>query len=312
MSRRNVAYLSECLHMLNYREVRRKKQMKNPLKYILILTFAAAFALFYILQAKTAEETIIFFPLDPSLRFESYSTNLTANKKANHYQITWNVQSDLLEQAYLRQDVSLLFKNGKLHGVLKEWIQPAKQVNQQKKFRESQSGLFESISFHYAEVHPTTNEFTSVQAISKDHLYVIQTPLSSFQFFREPISNDQKEWKLTIDKKTEAEATAGFTHVLNAFQINERKYRVSKLTNLNRTTEPFWAGFPMSKRDETIGKLWEGLYKNYILGIKKEDGHTIDPNGSTVPFILMPNDKSELLVLFTASDGTPILLRQKL
>ncbi|MFJ5758012.1 hypothetical protein ACIQAA_02440 [Neobacillus sp. NPDC093182] len=50
--------------------------------------------------------------------------------------------------------------------------------------------------------------------------------------------------------------------------------------------------------------------KNYILGIKKADGTSEDPIGSTLPLILIATDKTHLLVLTETASGEPILLRQ--
>ena len=70
--------------------------------------------------------------------------------------------------------------------------------------------------------------------------------------------------------------------------------------------------FPKKKREELVGKLWEGIYKNYLLGVRKEDGSFVRPEGSSIPQLLVANNHREILFLFTLKDGTPIMLRQKI
>jgi len=97
-----------------------------------------------------------------------------------------------------------------------------------------------------------------------------------------------------------------------AFQVNLDQYKIISLTDLPSKKNQWLAAFPPFKREEIVGKLWEGLYKNYVLGVKKEDGSTVSPQGSTIPLLLMAKNQREILVLFTLKDGTPIMLRQKL
>ncbi len=98
--------------------------MKVQLKYTAFLVLTTIFVILYLSNHKRAEETIIFFPIDSSLHFEHASTHLKPEATGDStYTITWRVDSSLDQTAYLRQDVSLLYKNGKLAGTLKNWRQ---------------------------------------------------------------------------------------------------------------------------------------------------------------------------------------------
>ena len=71
----------------------------------------------------------------------------------------------------------------------------------------------------------------------------------------------------------------------------------------------------MRKRQQTyeiIGHLMEGLYKNYLLGIKKENGTIVDPIDSLIPLILLNKNKKELLVLIYTKENEYVLFKQKI
>ncbi|WP_340371716.1 hypothetical protein [Peribacillus sp. FSL E2-0218] len=285
--------------------------MKLQLKYTVLLLLTTIFVILYFSNNERAEETIIFFPIDSSLHFEHASTHLMPKENGgSSYTITWRVSSALDRPAYLRQDVSLLYTNGKLTGALKNWRQNKQELSQKAKAKESESGRYDAVTFHYAEVHPSETIFTSAQQLSKDKIYAITTP--SFQYFHRPLSEEQIEWKKTLDSLTEQTVQSGLEKASQAYHINLDQYNIISLTDLPDKKNQWLSAFPPFKREEIVGRLWEGLYKGYVLGIKKEDGSTVNAQGSTIPLLLMAKNQRELLVLFTLKDGTPIMLRQDL
>ncbi|MGG4264231.1 hypothetical protein [Peribacillus simplex] len=285
--------------------------MKLQLKYTVFLFLTTIFVILYFSNNRQAEETIIFFPIDSSLHFDQASTHLTPKGTGDStYSITWKVNSALDHPAYLRQDVSLLYKNGKLAGALKNWRQNKQELSQKAKSKENESGRYEAVTFHYAEVHPSDTNFTSAQQLSKDRLYTVTSP--AFQYFHRPLSEEQIQWKNTLDGLTDQTVQNGLKKAAQAFQINLDQYNIISLTDLPSKKNQWLSAFPQFKREEIVGKLWEGLYKNYVLGIKKKDGSIVSPQGSTIPQLLLTKDQGEILVLFTLKDGTPIMLRQKL
>ncbi|MFJ7975065.1 hypothetical protein ACIQZI_05035 [Peribacillus sp. NPDC096379] len=287
--------------------------MKIEWKHTAIILVTALLAAFFTFGSKSVEDTIIFFPIDPDLRFTTADTNLRAKQKGtSHYQVNWKVESTLAQPVYLRQDISLLFRNGRLLGLIKDWKQDQANLLHTKSFSEKESGLFESVSFHYGEVHPKENTYTSVQKMSKDHLYAILSLQKDFQTFHDPINNEQKKWQHTLDKYTRSIVDTAYTDALKQFGILENHYTALPLTDLPNRTDELLKSFPSAQREEIIGKLWEGLYKNYLLGIQKEDGSILNPIGSTIPIVLVAKNHTELLILLQTSDGTPIVLRQSI
>lgn len=286
--------------------------MKMQAKYGLLAVLILVSALIYFLYLKPVRETIIFFPIDPSLSFDSASTTITAKRMNDKYAIEWKEQSLLNTDAFLRQDISLLYKNGKLAGILRDWKQNRRNLEQNERITEKESALFQSITFHYAEVHPTESDIVSSQALTDDKIYVILSPFSEFQSFRRPITTEQKEWQHVMDQTTDSILKESLNQAIASFRIDRGRYRIASLIDLKSTQQELLAGFTDSKQNEIIGKLWEGLYRNYVLDIKKSDGSAISPLNSTIPHLLVSNDNKELLVLFTAADGSSAILRQQL
>ncbi|MGG3941369.1 hypothetical protein ABEV54_08005 [Peribacillus psychrosaccharolyticus] len=283
--------------------------MKKRVVYMAIIMAVIISFLLYTYQP--AKETINFFPIDPSLSFQSASTHLTASESGKRYNLALRVESSLKEPVFLRQDIALLYKNGKLIKVLRDWKQNTAYLSQEDRQKQSESGIFQNVSFHFAEAHPN-NKYTSVQTMTDAHLYIIHSKTDPFQSFANPISNDQGEWKTALDRNLEAVTQHALTNGLNAFKLDEKRYTVLPLTSLPSEHKTFFASFPPARQQEIIGRLWEGLYKNYILGIKKEDGTVVEPQNSTIPLLLLDSNHRELFILLTAGDGTPLLLKQQL
>ncbi|RFU61894.1 hypothetical protein [Bacillus sp. V59.32b] len=286
--------------------------MKIQAKYGLLAVFILVSALIYFLYVKPVRETIIFFPIDPSLSFDSALTTITAKRSNHKYAVDWKEQSVLNTDAFLRQDISLLYKNGKLAGILKDWKQNRRNLEQNESITEKESALFQGITFHYAEVHLPESDIVSAQTLTDDELYVILSPFSEFQSFRRPITADQKEWQHVMDQTTNSILKESLNQAIASFQIDTGRYRIASLIDLQSKQQELFSGFTDSKQKEIIGKLWEGLYRNYVLDIKKSDGSAISPLNSTIPYLLVSSDNKELLVVFTASDGSPAILRQQL
>ena len=90
------------------------------------------------------------------------------------------------------------------------------------------------------------------------------------------------------------------------------QYTTIPLTSIYQYEEVPLPGFNKEQTQAIIGRLWEGLYKNYFLGVKKQDGTTIDPIGSTIPLILVSTDQTHLLVVSELKDDDIMLLKQQI
>jgi hypothetical protein len=272
-----------------------------------ISLFAFILAVFSLSNQPNVQESITFFPIDPNVKFKAIDTSLNLNHGST---VVWRIKSTLDRKAYLRQDAGFLYANGKLMGELHGWKQNTESLLQEKQIKTENSTHFEAITFHHAELHQNGGQIFSSQAMSPAQLYVIissnQAPFS----FRFPKTKEQSDWKQKLDEQTERMLNFSWNKGLRHFSIDLSKYQKYPLNLFDSQTKIGFPGFTKGETDRIVGNLWEGLYKNYLLGIKKADGTTVSPIGSTMPLILLANDKTHLLVLTETANGEPILLRQ--
>ncbi|KMK76659.1 hypothetical protein AB990_12230 [Alkalihalobacillus pseudalcaliphilus] len=270
------------------------------------------FLYFYFYQTST-KETLTFFPPDPDRSFIEALTQLELKSATNEkgYELAWLSKSMLDQEAYLRQDVSLLYKDGYLIEILSNWKENTDALLQSKNIVGNESGLYEAITFHYAEIHHQNEDIKSAQALTNDWLYVIDSPLEKVHSFKEPQSLAEKENKRTIDYIVNQKQEYELTQLLKTFQLNQEDYVTSSVTDLESTL----ASIPQLSKEKTtaiMGGLWEGLYREYVHGIRLNNGQVISAQGSTMPTILFPKDISqgELFVVFKTKSGEPIVLKQ--
>ncbi|NUK30936.1 hypothetical protein HT574_12835 [Parageobacillus sp. VR-IP] len=282
-----------------------------------IMTIAAAFLclilLFSLYSHNSTKETIIFFPIHPQATFKEAKTTLQLQpqKRRGKYSLLWSTSSSLDRTAYLRQDISLLFADGRLIDRLSKWESHRKTLTQRKKVTAKDSRFFQTISFHYGELHEG-NAITSSQTMTSDYLYVIDSPYHPLTSFRRATTEEEKEWQRILNKTTNGYLQHKAQSLLSHFSIQAQQYYSLYLPDLIMYNEQPLPDLSMKKTQEIIGKLWEGMYKSYFLGIKKEDGSILSPIGSTVPLILISKDYSHLIVLIEAENGEKFQLIQKI
>ncbi|MGE6259013.1 hypothetical protein ACQKCU_14075 [Heyndrickxia sporothermodurans] len=287
--------------------------MKKIYTFIL-LTIFTIFIFIIKIGISPTKEAITYFPLHEKAHFLDAETNLTLTDidQKNKYTIDYSIYSKLDRKAYLRQDIGLLYKNGKLVKQIgsKTWKQNRAALHQSEHVKEIGSGYYRAISFHYGEIQEK-HKINSVQRMSNDTLFVVH---SKFQMkpigFHTTETEDEKQWEYALKENSMKQIESLWKSGLSKNKININQYISIPLTELVQYNDKPLPGFSKKKSDEIIGKLWEGLYKNYILGIKKEDGTSVDPLGSTIPLLLLNENKKELLVLIITKDLEPILLKQ--
>ncbi|MBB6175301.1 hypothetical protein HNQ82_000111 [Anoxybacillus tengchongensis] len=278
-----------------------------------ISLFILLFVFIVIVQAfeRPARETIMFFPIDPTVRFITAETKLSLQpqKKENNYVIDWIVTSSLDRTAYLRQDISLLFANGRLISTQSKWKENGKNLIQQKRLERKGSRLFQAISYHQGELH-NGNDIRSSQKMSGDTLYVIDSSFAPLQSFRKPTTNEQKTWANTLNKQTQTIVNKAANEMDKILKKDD--YYHLYLPELVQYNEQPFMDLTTNETEVMVGNLWEGLYKNYFLGIKKQNGSIESPIGSTVPLILIKKDYSQLFVVTETADGELVILKQLL
>src|SRR5690554_2738016 len=100
-------------------EKREVSSMKKTNLFLMILfALFMSILLLVLIQKEQIEESIMYFPLNENVTFLDAETSLLqpATKGKSEYEIVLKSYSRLDQKAYLRQDISFLFANGKLLG----------------------------------------------------------------------------------------------------------------------------------------------------------------------------------------------------
>lgn len=116
--------------------------------------------------------------------------------------------------------------------------------------------LLQAITFHHAELHENENKIFSSQAMSADQTF----------FLTAHADNVKKQLEQQIETMLQLSWNKGLRH----FSINLSNYQAYPLSEFNELAKDSLPGFTKPETAKIVGNLWEGLYKNYILGIKKQ------------------------------------------
>lgn len=274
-----------------------------------ILLISIFSVIIYQVKQPKALESITFFPIAPDTDFSSAETKI---KLVDKDRILWRIHSALDKRAYLRQDAGFLFSNGRLIERLGNWKQNINTLTQEKKIPVKENMFLEAITFHYAELHEKGGQIFSAQALSQDSLYVIKEHPGIYISFHTPKTTEQNTWKDQLDDQTEQMLRYSWNKGIRHYGIHLKNYEAYPLNDFSQKAKEGFSGFTKENAAKMIGRLWEGLYKNYFLGITKQDGTKVASTGSTIPLILLAKDKTHLLVLTETANGESILLRQNL
>ncbi|WP_243290556.1 hypothetical protein [Bacillus sp. FJAT-47783] len=287
--------------------------MKKNWWIFIIISLLIALS-FYLSKRLAVKESIIFFPLSENVLFTDANTtvSLIEKKNAEDHILEWDVHSATSEEIYLRQDISLLFVDGELKHTMAEWEDHSQKLAQYEKITGQDSSHYETISFHYGEIHENEEKIRSVQKMSEDHLYVIDSSFSKLTSFKNPVTEEEAEWKEILDHIQSQQLHYRWERLIGHFQINPSQYIQFPLTDLPKYNEKPLEGFTKNETQTIIGTLWEGLYKQYFLGLKRKDGSIEDPIGSSLPLLLLAKDKTHLIVLIEGKSGYPYQLYQKI
>lgn len=229
-----------------------------------------------------------YFPLSDEVYFENANTRL---KKSINPHYIWSVASKSSEKAYLRQDVALLFENGKYKAVDYAWRENSQAMSFQKELAADDDIWIEAISYHHAELHLDDNKIQSAQEMTSDNLYMI-TLEDEAHFIKVPSSDQEKKQINYLKEKVRDELDSHWNKWIKHFKIDDSQYMYipfQALVNYQSTV------LPNKSAEETtkiIGQLWEGIYKQYVLLLNQ------DTKSHWMPLILYANDGSHLILLF--------------
>ncbi|MBP2078192.1 hypothetical protein [Oceanobacillus polygoni] len=265
-------------------------------KSLLIFVALLSIGSILVLRSNTLP-TVRFFPLDEQSSIQEANTSLTlqAVTGADSYDIGWNINSSSDKSMYLRQDVSLLFDNGILRGVRSKWVQNTDRIQIDETVTSEDSSHFQSISFHHGENHSGGEVIKSVQAMTYDELYVIDSPATPIKAFKQPVTTFESEWKELLDRSSKQQLLFQWHLLIQYFQIDPENYLAIPLVDLYKYNNKPLPNMSQQETNELIGRLWEGLYKNYIIPATESSENQLE---SYIPLILIDKQNTHLYVLF--------------
>jgi len=261
-------------------------------KYLIISFFIVSlFCVIYLFKSKFVTTTMQYFPIDEHAIFDDAHTELSFSPEKQ--KVEWMIHSMSSESAYLRQDISLLYENGKFKGVQNKWEQNQMQLLLSQSYAQKNSSLLQTISFHHGEFHRSTDKINSIQQMTSDQLYFInEINQHSFHF---PSSSFEKKWERKLNEITEQQLKYHWNNLIKHFDINEHNYNSVPLTELVQYEHTVLPGRTKEETKKIIGQLWEGIYKNYIVLL-----HDKENQQSThyIPLILLHKTDDHLLIVF--------------
>ncbi|TCT26969.1 hypothetical protein EDD68_101329 [Melghiribacillus thermohalophilus] len=287
--------------------------MRFKFKRLLVVIIIVWLAMLPLLK-NNDQQTIKFFPLDDQIQFKTAETHLSLFTEMDEdtYKVLWKVNSRVDQPIYLRQDVSLLFVDGKLKGIMNQWKEEESLLQQKAVIREEDSSYLEAISFHHGEIHYPDDIIKSVQNLSHTDMYVIDSPHSPLESFSEPENERHREWKQTMDHTISQQLMYFWKQLIEHYDISLKDYTPIPLTNLWKYENRPFPGLTQPQTNQVMGQLWEGLYKNYITGIRDENQSLLKPLDTYVPLILIHKDGKQLMVLFEDGLGNKQRLLQRI
>ena len=272
---------------------------------VIILSLFLLIVIYYQLSQLTVA-TIKYFPLDTEAEFSDVSTTLNLIDQDNQIpKLQWKIQSQHQQDSYLDQNVGLLYENGRLIGIQSKWSQSNDPLSQMTELNAEPDSLYQAISYHYLELHQPSQSITSNYQMTTDQLYVIkQDPL---QFFHYPKSLKDQTIASNIDDKINQDLNKNWSDLINHYQIDQDSYYAIPFIDLYRFQDEPLPGLNLDDSKRVIAKIWEGLYKNYILPASQQR-----TQNEIMPLILLAKDGDHLLILFYDHKGDPEQLMQKI
>lgn len=279
--------------------------MKTKIIFIIILIALLTSTLLYLSSAINIEQTIANFPIDEDNQFSKVTTTLQLIdlNDEDEYTLEWKTTSETTGKIDLSQDISLLFEDGRLLETLSSANEKNDLLTQKLKIAGEDSGHFEAITFHYRQKHYPNDITKSLQLMSYDQLYILDSPLSPIEYFKKPRTAAEIDGKRILDTIIQQNLQYSWQELIEYFNINLENYHAIPLTNLVKLNGRSLPNLTIDETKEILGTAWGALFKYYFLGIKKQDGTIVSPVGSSVPLILFNNSYSHITIIFISKDG---------
>jgi len=279
-----------------------KKQAFNYISFFLVIVF-----MIILLFNQRSIQTITFFPIDEDTAFDQATTSLSLEAHEQDKPLKWKTHSKSDRISYLRQDVSLLFGNGKLKGVKSQWVDHADIINMEERLTSNKNILWEAISFHYGELQNAGTDITSVQDMSYDYLYIIPSSNRGLIAFQKPLVPYKQRAQKDIDLMVKGNLLNHWHKLATHFNVSLENYQLIPFTNLFKYSHTPLPNMTTSETNRIIGQLWEGVYKNYIVTATKTKNMQLT---GLEPIVLLDKNQTHILVLFELNNKKDMLIQR--
>jgi hypothetical protein len=281
--------------------------------WLVLGAFLTAYLLYSSEKDTSSINSLTYFPRDPAIHFLTATTSLRQSSNEDSttaYKIHWTTGSETNHPVYLRQDVSLLFQNGKLIYLNNQWKQQVMALTFSKTLSFNKESYFEALTDHYAENHPKDSDIKSQDVMSWDHLFVMTKGLKNPQSFTFPTNRRESDFKDKLTTSISKEQHKILVQAAKTYHLKLEAYDVFPLSHIDTYQQNPLPGLTEKTSRRVISQLWEGLYKNYILGIHVKGPSFESPTGSNMPLILYKKSGEQLLVLIRSKTGQLVILKQ--
>lgn len=244
-------------------------------KTILVVTIICIFA---ILHHQT-EQAITYFPPNDKYFFEHTLVDL---KRDNH-QITWLIESKTNEAAYLRQDVGLMYANGKFVSFYNDWKTGTDSLQFQTSIDLDKQVRIDAVGIHYAEFH------------EDEHIYSIEeiaTTSTSIPGQQAPFRNQDNS--STHSEQFHSFKQAYLQEINSYFSFDHQDYDFILLNELPAYMLNHQANWSVKQKEAVIGHLAESIYKQYITKLLTHQGDF----DHRIPAILFGKNEPFILIVF--------------
>ncbi|GAA0443337.1 hypothetical protein GCM10008983_20680 [Lentibacillus halophilus] len=284
--------------------------MKKQLT-VLLITLSLCTIVFMYLWPSNSAPAITYFKEDPRANFRQADTTLqlASQKTKDSYDIMWKSQSESKDDLYLRQDATLLFHNGILRGVKTKWKEQTNTIAMKESITGEDSNYYQAISYHHGEIHHPNEAITSIQEMTDDQLYVIDSPNTETHSFKHAATDYERDWAHLLEHTTEQQLSYSWNQLMDHYGIDKNSYKTVGLTELEQFNQEPLPSFTQQQTNQIIGQLWEGIYKNYVIPFITTESRS-ETWTSFVPVILFDKQKTHLIVLFEINGEKKKLIQQ--
>ncbi len=267
-----------------------------------VLCVITVLFLLMMMYTNSSVTTVKYFPIDEEAIFTDAETGFSALEETPPT-FAWSTTSTSSESMYLRQDIGLLFENGLFKGIQSKWQQNEQTISQSQSFMPKKAAYLQALTFHHGELHHEKDTITSIQKLTTAEGYILKIK-QAFTFAQNP--EEQSNVK-QLREITENNVQKNKQALMDYFAIQQSEYDVYTLMELAQFEDTSLLNFSKEETERIIGRLWEGLYKNYVLPLKEKENKTFQ---HAMPLILVAKDGSHLFVLFELHDGKKQLIQQ--